>query len=304
MRIVPYDQVRDAAGFTLLGDSAFSWLPTPERVAARRKADPRYRDTYGYCLLDGRVPVGFAGVLHFEVLSRAGRPIRAGGIHCVMTRPGYARRGIARRLLERCHDHFRERGCAVSILFTSRVLVAVGLYEELGYQPLPFVGRPAPAAYLVRAVKGKLPRQRAARLDHFRIEQLFDRHGRQFISFLRDPGWLKARMTAWQERSDHLVIDRSGYAYVETEKESVRVYELVAGNEAARRRLVLRIEALNRPAIAFYVVNDPALLQLLRGRGYTVRPESFGLLMARSLGATPLARLLGPRFTYSPLDQF
>lgn len=304
MRIVGYDELADKAQLAVLGDSAFGWVPTPERTAARRKHDPRYRDTYGYGLLDGQTLVGFVGVLHVNVRSRSGRPIPAGGIHNVMTRPGYIRRGIARRLIERCHDHFRERGCAVSILFTSRSLVAVGLYRQLGYVELPRSGRPAPAAFLVREVKGKPPKSMRARLDHARLERLYEQCGARLSDFLREPGWLKGRMTAWQEGAEHLVTDRDGYAYIEAERNLVRVYELVAKDDACRRRLIAKIDRLNRPAVACYVINDPATRRLLVERGYVLRPESFGLLMARSLLDTPLARLLPARFRYSPIDQF
>jgi GNAT superfamily N-acetyltransferase len=304
MRIIGYDELPDKAQLAVLGDSAFGWVPTPERTAERRRHDPRYRDTYGYGALEGGLLVGFVGVLQVGVRSRTGRPLPAGGIHSVMTRPGHTRRGIARRLIEHCHEHFRARGCAVSFLFTSRSLVAVGLYRQLDYVELPLSGRPAPTAYLVRAVKGKPPKPARQRPDHARLERLFDRHGRRLSDFLREPGWLKGRMTAWQEGPDHLVIDRDGYAYIDAERNVVRVFELVAKDDAGRRRLLGRIEGLGRPATICHVVNDPATRRLLAARGYAFRPEGFGLLMARSLSDVPLARLLPARFCYSPVDQF
>jgi GNAT superfamily N-acetyltransferase len=304
MRIVPYDEINDPIGFAVVMGSAFGWPAPPERIAAKRKADPRYRDPYGFGLLEGRTLAGFVGVLEVKVRMRDGSVATCGGIHHVMTRPGFERRGIARTLMEYCHDWFRSRGWPVSFLFTSRVLVAATLYDQLGYQNLPLVGNPPPTAYLLRSLKQRPARPKHTRLDYPRIEQLFARYGQGLTRFVREPGWLKTRMKGWEDPPERLLVERSGYAYVEADKTVAGVSELVAANSVTRLRLIRRIEALNRPVTVWYVVADPALRRVLRSRGYYLRPRGFGRFMAVSLTDAPLSRLLSPRFYYSPLDRF
>ena len=122
MRIVTYDEMKDPTGFALLSDSAFNHPHTPERIAERRRLDPRYQDPFGFAMLDGSTVAGFVGVLDTRVRTRAGKVIPVGGIHNVMTRPDYTQKGIAARLFERAHDHFRSRGFGFSFLFTNRSL--------------------------------------------------------------------------------------------------------------------------------------------------------------------------------------
>jgi GNAT superfamily N-acetyltransferase len=304
MRIVPYDRIEDPTQFAVLMGSAFGWPAPPDRIAAKRRADPRYRDPYGFGLFEGRTLAGFVGVLEVWARLRSGAVAACGGIHHVMTRPGCERKGVARRLMEYCHDRFRARGYPVSFLFTSRVLVAVGLYEKLGYQSLPLAGRPAPTAYLVRDLQGRPPKPKRRRPDYSLVERLFACHGQNSTSFVRDPGWLQARMKGWEDPADRLLVERGGYAYVEADKSCAGVRELVARDAAARLRLVRRVERLNRPVTVWYVVNDPALRRILRRRGCYLRPRGFGRFMAKTLTVAPLSGLIGPHFTYSPLDQF
>src|SRR5512136_620175 len=118
MRIVPYDEIHDPTGFAVLMSSAFGWPAAPGAIAARRKADPRFRDPYGFGLIQGKTLTGFVGVLDVKARLRDDSVATCGGIHHVMTRPGYARRGVATRLMEYCHDWFRKRGYPVSFLLT------------------------------------------------------------------------------------------------------------------------------------------------------------------------------------------
>jgi GNAT superfamily N-acetyltransferase len=306
MRIVPYDDMNDAAGFAQLSDSAFGYPHTPEQVARRRKLDPRYQDTFGFAMLDGRAVVGFVGVLDLKARTRTGKVIAAGGIHNVMTRPDYARKGISVRLFERAHDHFLGKGCDFSFLFTARSLVAWHLYRRLGYVEMPLSGRQAPAAYLVRPAKAKRARStRRGKPDYGRVERLIaERWGKKRSTFINGKGWLRGRMKWWNAAASSIITDRDGFVYAETGKDTVSIYEFVARNRAARARLLKRVESLNRPATVHYLVRDRALLRLYKDRGYCFRPQSFFVCMARPLGGTSLPSAFGPDFVWSPLDQF
>lgn len=306
MTIVPYDELKDAAGFALLSDSAFGHPHTPEQIALRRRVDPRYRDPFGFALLEGKTLAGFLGVIDIKARTRSGSVVPCGGIHNVMTRPDYARRGIAVRLFEHVHDHFLSRGLLFSFLFTSRSLVAWRLYRKLGYQEMPLSGIQAPAAYQVRPARG-----RPAKLKHLTkppyalAEKLFhDYWGRKRSTFVNDPGWLKGRIKWWRTSPSGLLVDRDGFACVEVDKDAASVYEFSVRNRAAGERLLRRIESLNRPAFVHYLVHDRTLLMLYRDRGLSLRPQSFYVCMAKPLGKSSLRSAFGPNFIWSPLDQF
>lgn len=306
MRIVPYDEMNDPAGFALLSDSAFGYPHTPEQIAGRRKLDPRYRDPFGFAMMEGRAVVGFIGVLDVRARTRSGRVVPVGGIHNVMTRPDCARKGISAGLFERAHDHFLSRGCDFSFLFTSRSLVAWHLYRKLGYLEMPLSVRKPPTAYLLRAAKGKpgrLPHR--GRLDLNRVERLFaERWGAKRSTFVNGTGWLRGRMKWWNVPASSIITDRAGFVYAETGRHTVSIHEFVARNRDARARLLSRVESLNRPVTIHYLVRDPALVSLYRRRGCLFRPLSFYVCMARPLSKTSLLAAFGPNFAWSPLDQF
>jgi GNAT superfamily N-acetyltransferase len=306
MRIVSYDQLRDPVGFAIMSDSAFHAPVAPRQVAERRRHDPRYRDPYGFAMLERGRPVGFVGVLDIKVRTRTGEVVDCGGIHNVMTSPSHARRGIARRLFEHTHDYFRSRGYPFSFLGTSQSLVAWRLYNELGYAEMPLSGKQAPAAYLLREVKGKLPKPlRSGRPDYSAIEELFGGFwSRRRCTFADGTGWLAGRMEGWHDTAANIIAVPGGFAYVETGHDAVRIYELVARNPRARAGLLGHIERLNRPAIVHYSVNDPTLLGFYRDRGFSFRPRAFYVMMAKSLGRTSLRAAFGTDFSWSPLDQF
>jgi GNAT superfamily N-acetyltransferase len=306
MRIVPYDELQDTTGFALLSDSAFGYPHTPEQVARRRKLDPRYQDPFGFAMMDGRTVVGFVGVLDLMARTRTGKVVVAGGIHNVMTRPDYAREGIAGRLFEQAHDYFLSKSREFSFLFTSRSLVAWHLYRKLGYSEMPLTGRQAPAAYVVRPTKAKRSKApRRGKPDYGRVERLLaERWGKERSTFVNGPGWLRGRMKWWNVPASSIIENREGFVYAETGKHTISIYEFVARNRAARERLLRRVESLNKPVVIHYLVHDPALASLYRRRGYLLRPLSFFVCMAKPLGRTSLHAAFGPNFVWSPLDQF
>jgi len=306
VRIVAYDELKDPTQFAILADSAFGSPQTAEQVAERRRHDLRYHGTFGFGMVERSQLAGFVGVVDIRVRTRSGQVISCGGLHHVMTLPAFARRGVAARLIETAHDHFRGQGYDFSFLFTARSLAAWRLYGRLGYRELPLSGKQAPAAYRVRPVKGRQSRLTPdGRLDYARVERLFDESwGDKVSTFAREPNWLKGRIKGWREHDYNVMPDRDGFAYVEAEKDAVRVYELVARNARARERIFAGIEGLNRPVIVHYSINDPALVRFYRDRGFCLRPRAYFVCMARPLGRISLRTAFGRDFSWSPLDQF
>ena len=306
MRIIAYDEMNDPTGFAIMGDSAFFTPMAPHQIAVRRRSDPRYREPYGFVMIDRGRPAGFVGVIDIKVRTRTGEVVACGGIHNVMTSPSYARRGIARHLFEHAHDHFRGLGYPFSFLGTSRSLVAWRLYDKLGYSEMPLSVKQAPSAYLVREVRGKTPKPgRSRKPDYSAIEKLLGGFwNRRRCTFVNEAGWLEGRMKGWHDDAANIITVPGGFAYVETGKDTVRIYELVTRNARARDRILSRIKHLNRPVIIHYSVNDPALVEFYRDCGFSFRARGFYVMMAKALGATSLRSAFGLDFSWSPLDQF
>jgi len=306
MRIVPYDDLRDRLGFTRVMHSSFWWAALPERVAESRKLDPRYRDTYGYGMLkDGRL-AGFAGVMDIPVRTLDRGVEQAGGIFAVGTLPDAARRGIATRLLERCHAHFREKGYRFSFLFTSHSLVARALYLRLGYADLPrsrdYAGK---ALKLLPKTKAKKQRGRRPKPDYGRIERLFaevmgDRDG--FTP--REPGWVKATVAGQKLNPAEFVVERDGYALVELSRDCIYVTELVARTRAAADRILGKVLAKGRRLVIALYLSEPSQRALYRRHGFTLQRRNYGCLMVKPLGTTPVRRAFSPRSYFSLVDQF
>ncbi|MEU1311007.1 GNAT family N-acetyltransferase [Streptomyces cinnamoneus] len=67
-----------------------------------------------------------------------------GEIHQVATDPAYRRRGYARRVTRAARDWLAAQGCSSAALTATES--GIGLYEELGFRPIPYqrmVWRPA-----------------------------------------------------------------------------------------------------------------------------------------------------------------
>jgi GNAT superfamily N-acetyltransferase len=306
VRIVPYDEVRDGLGFTRVMHSSFWWAALPERIAELRRLDPRYRETYGYALVrDGRV-LGFAGVMDIPVRTLDRGVEKAGGIFAVGTLPDMARRGIATRLLERCHQHFRGKGYRFSFLFTSHTLVARSLYVRLGYSDLPrdgeYVGK---AVKLLQKSKAKKPKGPRPKPDYGRMERLFAEvlGGRDGFT-PREPGWVRAVVRAHHLNPSEFIVERDGYALLEPERDCLYVAELVARNSAAAGRILRRAMARGKRLVVAMYLSEPWQRALFRRNGFNFQRRNYGCLMVKPLGATPFRRAFSPRFYYSLADQF
>ena len=123
----------------VLGDEIFDRLHRPdwESVQAdsvRGSCTSDDRDVF-VAVADGR-PVGFAAV----VLNAFHEGM--GAVEIIAVDPVYQRRGIARGVMARCADHLRAQGMDIAAVETGGDLghaAARGLYESLGYTPLPVV---------------------------------------------------------------------------------------------------------------------------------------------------------------------
>ena len=110
-------------------------------------ADPRFDRNVWVAIEDGK-PVSCVQIFPHRLRVREAE-IALGGIGSVFTHPAFRKAGIASALLGRAWEAMRERGMALSILFTGRI----EWYEKLGWRRWPF----ARALYVREGAPGPPP---------------------------------------------------------------------------------------------------------------------------------------------------
>ena len=307
LRVVRYDEVRDPYEFLTLMSQGFGWHAHARRVARIRRADARYRDPYGFFALDGKAVAGFAGTIDLPVRTLDRGLERAGGLFCVATRPDYARRGVARTLVRHAHRHFRERGYRFSFLYTSRSLVAYSLYRQLGYDDVPESAEAAARWVRIFRPGRPAPRRPAkpAPADVRRAERLFRETTRDWTGFVARPSnWLSVRWKSGSGNPEELLVDAEGYALTGQGWDSTFLFEVVARNQDAYRRIIDRARRLGRPNVVGIRAYDPVLRELYRELGFRPQLAAYGRLMVLPLSPTRFAAAFGDRFRHSPADAF
>lgn len=305
MRVVAYDELRSPDGFLQLMEAAFWWPAHPDRVAEIRRLDPRFRDPYGYALLEGRTPVGFVGVADLPTRTRDGKQETVLGIHHVATHPAYARKGIAEKLFGYVEDRYRRLGYRFSFLYTSRSLVAWHLYKKLGYTDLPAM-EIAPRCHKLfpkqkRATKLKHPKPDYRLVEKLHAELTTDKCG----FALRNPGWLKALEKNWKPGPGFVVSCRDGYALVESLRGALYIDEFLCRDRKTYLRILGRLLKRKPELLVDCSVWDPVLLRIYRERGFRFRYRNYGTLMAKPLiRGLSVRSTFGPKFYWTSVDQF
>ncbi len=286
-------------------EATFGWPAHPDRIAEIRKADLRFRDPYGFALVDGRTVAGFVGVADIPVRTRAGETEQALGIHHVATHPAYSRQGVAARLFAHVEDVYRGQGRRFSFLFTSRSFVAWQLYRKLGYEDLPTTEL-APRALKLYPRGPRAIKPRYSKPDYRRVEKLHSKLTAGKCGFsVRHPGWLKALKKIWKPGPGFVVACRDGYALVEAFQGTLYIDEILCRNRKAYLRILARLLHRRPQVIVDLAVWDPVLLRIYTEKRFQFRRKSYGTLMAKPLAPGISVRsVFGPRFYWTPCDQF
>lgn len=307
LRIARFDELDDPYEFLTLMSQGFGWNAHPRRVATIRRADPRYRDPYGFCALAGDRLAGFVGAMDLPVRTLDRGDEMAGGFFAIATRPEFTRRGIARRLILHTQRHFRARGYRFSFLYTSRSLVAFSLYEGLGYHDIP-EDEPGPGRW-VRIFRTRKPGRRRpgkpTRAQLRQVYRLFDEAAAGWTGFARRPDdWLRTALKSGRITPADLLIDPDGYALTSSGWDTTYLFEIVARNPAAYRRLIERARDLGRPVLVGFGVYDPVLLGVYHQLGFRRQRRVHSTVMYRELGRTRYRTAFGDRFRVTPVDAF
>lgn len=231
--------------------------------------------------------VGFVGMLDLATRTLKGNVEHVGGIYGVATLPGYTRKGVCTALMNRAHEHFKEKGYRFSLLGTSRTIVAHSLYEKLGYRDL----LEAQSAYKVTETTKTEPVEKPAsqKLDIRRLLKTYKRHMRSKAGLVvRDEDHFRMFEKNEGLGGKNCLFDKEGYVLFTDIKQGswvngVWIRELVASNVKPMNRLLERIEKRAKHLICDRAVLDGLLLEVYRSRGYMVIERSHSVMMVKPL---------------------
>jgi len=291
-------------------DNAFGWPFNPRMYERLVKIDPRLRNSpVGFCAVENGRAIGYVGVMDVATRTLDGNLEYVGGIYGVATLPSHARKGISTALMNRVHEHFRERNYHFSFLCTSHTLVAYAMYQKLGYTDL----LERPSAYKVLSPKKARAtvEQRSGKLDFDRLLKVYsefvkDKTGlvvrdKAYLMMLKKTGYFSGKDCIVEE--DGYVIFRSNVGGTWSKASWIR--ELVALNAKATNRLVELVEAKAKDLIMDRDVLDKALLQVYKSRGYMIEKRSHIVIMVKPLTAdASFKRTYGDKFYLTDLDFF
>ena len=306
LRITTYRDLKDKTPFMMLMEMAFWWPHVPGEFQKRADRDIRLKDgPIGFCgLLDGEL-VSFVGVMDTPTRALNGDVVTVGGIWGVTTNPAHLRRGFSRILMDRAHDYFIRRGYPFSFLCTSYKIVAYDFYRKIGYGEVDVANRRPSADRLLEDGGETLAFPGNNSLNGERIYGLYDEFGRDRTGYVVRQ---KDFIDFW--KANHRIdpgrsFDREeGYALLSDMHGVVRIVEMVARDGDTYSNFLDYIESRARHAVIDHRINDPALLDVYRSRGYRIQIRHFGVLMARKLSDIAVDDVYGDRFHMGMLDRF
>ena len=280
---------------------------------------------YGDLLLalDGGKPISCVQIFERPIRLRHER-VLLGGIGSVATHTSARGKGLASELLRRAIARMRERGMALSLLFTGRF----SFYESLGWQQMSTrLFKLAPAERFAAPDDGTVLRGFRAD-DLASVKALYDAYTEPLSGpTVRDARyWAGQLRTAGTPDEDFRVAARGGelvaYARAAAFAGRVRVLEYARGPDGASA--LARLLAVLTPAersLPVPLVRDAELGEALRAVGLSSAPgedpSPMWLVLDRPLlgriagasGSTSDRALLealvgGPLVTYWPSDRF
>lgn len=305
MKILTYRDLQSKESLLPLMDQAFRWPFNPRSFEDLVKIDPRLKDSpVGFCAVENGSVVSFVGVLDLATRALDGTVECVGGIYGVATLPSYARKGIATTLMNKAHQHFKEKGYRFSFLNTSPTLIAHAFYKKLGYADVTEY----PSAHkIVEHKKAKPYRKRKIeKLDFDRILKIYNEFSKDRTGFvIRDKAHLKMFKKAEGITARQCIIGENGYVMFRKDKWGTWIRELVALNVKEMEMLISQIEEQAKDLVYDRIVLDRTLLQVYKSCGYMIHERSHGVLMVKPLTSNAsFIETYGHRLYVSSLDHF
>jgi ribosomal protein S18 acetylase RimI-like enzyme len=306
MRILTYQQLDQKRSLLPLMEQAFGWPFDPLEFDKNIKADPRLRDSgVGFCgVVEGKT-VAYVGVMDLATRTVDNRVERVGGIYGVATLPGHTRKGICTALLNRAHEHFKEKDYRFSFLTTSPTIVAHGLYMRLGY----FDVTSFPGVYKVKEKPNKQKigkREKASKLNLTRMLEIYREYVKNRTGFVaRDETYMKMLVKTHEIAAKECITTEKGYVIFKKDKKQVRIRELVAHDKKEMNELIGIVEDKAQNVVYGRDVLDPTLREAYADRGFTVLNSGHGVLMVKELTShASFKKAYDNRFYMSALDHF
>jgi ribosomal protein S18 acetylase RimI-like enzyme len=287
-------------------EQAFGWPFDPMEFDKNIKADPRLRDSgVGFCSVIEDKTVAYVGVMDLATRTADNKEERVGGIYGVATLPGHTRKGICTALLNRAHEHFKEKDYRFSFLTTSPTIVAHGLYKKLGY----FDVTSFPGVYKVKEKPNKqktVKHEKTSKLNLTRMLEIYREYVKNKTGFVaRDETYMKMLAKTHEIAAKECITIEKGYVIFKKDKKQVRIRELVAHDKKEMNELVGIVEDKAQNVVYGRDVLDPTLREAYADRGFTVLNSGHGVLMVKELTSyASFKKAYDNRFYMSALDHF
>jgi len=310
MEILTHKEIESKEALLPLMDNAFGWPFNPRMYERLVKIDSRLRNSLvGFCAVENGRAIGYVGVMDLATRTLNGNVEYVGGIYGVATLPSHARKGISTALMNRVHEHFRERKYRFSFLCTSHTLVAYTMYQKLGYTDL--LERPSAYKVLNQKKAKATMEQRSGKLDFDKLLRVYNEFVKDKTGFvIRDKAYLTMLKKTSYFGGKDCIIEEDGYVILRnnvggTWSKATWIRELVALNPKEMNRLLGLVEAKAKDLIMDRYVLDKALLQVYKSRGYMIEKRSHIVIMVKPLTAdASFKQTYGDKFYLMDLDSF
>jgi GNAT superfamily N-acetyltransferase len=302
MRILAYDEIERKETVLPVFYRAFGHPFDPWHFEERRREESRIwgRVSDAFCAVDGDSVAGLVGVVDLPTRTLQGEEY-VGGLWSVITHPAYYRQGVATALMERAHEHFKERGIRLVFLTTNRSWGAYNLYRDLGYVDVPWPGTLMAYKVVPPGKRGQIKDLPAASEGH--VLEIFRRYTADRTGFvLRHSGFLEAKAGHMRLKEGLCLETDNGYVLASENRGGVDIREMVALNAEAQNTLLSALEGKGSCVVDRWVTSE-LLMKGYRQRGYLFSEDTYDVLMVKALKpGVGVEKLYGDAFHISRLE--
>jgi predicted acetyltransferase len=318
MEIKFYDDVKDDYGVTIEGLSAaaFWGFWSRERIEVERKYNPFHSKEFAIYAIEGDELIGQVKLYEFPIETTEGLET-IGGIGGVLTHPAFSRRGTAKKLMERTHEIFLEKGIRFSFLRTSRSIVAFDLYAKLGYE----IVSGAPFA-IKRLPKNRKKEPKLNNCTSYKqgegMSKVFDMYVDGLLGWVRRPRdfftW-RIREKLYSKKNDIVLVKNQddeiqGYAFKSKREDIMEIYEIAALSQDDFSRLCKGLMTKGTNSMLMWEISNPIIRKGLAKLGFTIFEDTWICHMAvdlkRGIRGEGIKALVGvpQRFNFMACDGY
>jgi predicted acetyltransferase len=304
MEIITYRELELKDEFMVLMEMGFGAPVTPATFEKNINRDIRLKNSpVGFCAVDNGRLAGFVGVIDIPTKTVSGTVEMVGGIYAVATNSRFTKRGICKTLMERAHQHFREKKYPFCFLTTTRTIIAYALYRKMEYVEVEKVNQ-YPIAYKVLGGK-KEGKKLKAKLNYDKIYQTYQKFVKDKTGFVirqKDFGGLFAQWETFDEKKS--IQMQNGYALLREARKTIKIQELVSPDDLTYEKLLEQVESKAPAGVLDRLVTDERFLKIYKTRGYNIQEGSHSVLMVKKLGYLEFKEAYGDKFHIGLLDYF